>query len=295
MKKTLIIFISLISHSLFSQNTTELQQKIEQLISLNNGTVGVSFIDLESGDSLSIHGGDHFPMMSVFKFHLALTVLDKVDKGELSLKQQLLIKKSDLREHTWSPFRDSFPDGEVTITLKEAIQWTVSVSDNNMCDVLIRLIGGVKTMDDFINDSQFVVKNDEAGMHENWEAQFLNTTTPDCAVELLKQFYERKLVSKKSTKLLYQTMVETSVGPNRIKGKLPPTTIVAHRPGTSFTNDAGLSGAINDIGIIELPGGKRVILAVFIQNTTNGFKQGEALIADIARAVWDFYVIKEER
>lgn len=295
MKKTLIVLLSLISHSLFSQNKTELQQKIEQLISLNNGKVGVSLIDLESGDSLSIHGEDHFPMMSVFKFHLALTVLDKVDKGELSLKQQILIKKSDLLEHTWSPFRDSFPDGNVSISLKEAIQWTVSVSDNNMCDVLIRLIGGVKTMDDYINNSQFVVKNDEAGMHENWEAQFLNTTTPNYSTHLLKQFYEKELLTKKSTKFLYTTMKETTVGQNRIKGKLPPNTIVAHRPGTSFTSDTGLSGAINDIGIIELPGGKRVILAVFIQNTTNGFKQGEALIADIARAVWDFYVIKDEQ
>ena len=58
------------------------------------------------------------------------------------------------------------------------------------------------------------IKNNEEEMHENWDAQFLNTTTPIFATQLLKQFYETKLLSKKSTKFLYNTMVATVVGKN---------------------------------------------------------------------------------
>ncbi len=126
-------------------------------------------------------------------------------------------------------------------------------------------------------------------MHQNWDAQFLNTTTPNFSNQLLKHFIENQLLTKQSTKFLYETMVETSVGQNRIKGKLPPKTEVAHRTGSSFTNELGMTGAITDIGIVKLPNGNRFIISVFVHNTTEKFKDGEEIIADITKATWDYY------
>lgn len=228
-------------------------------------------------------------MISVFKFHIALTVLNKVDKGELALNQKIFIKKTELLENTWSPFKKKYPNGDVSITLQEALKWMITVSDNNICDILIRLVGGVEAVDHFINDSNFVIINDEEGIHKNWDAQFLNTTTPNFSSQLIKSFYETKLLTKKSTKFLYKTMLSTSVGKNRIKGKLPPKTKVAHRTGSSFTNNEGMTGAINDIGIVELPNGNQFIISVFVHNTSEKFEDGETLIADIAKAAWDYY------
>jgi len=286
----LLIFVAFLNTQFFGQ--TDLRQKIEQIILTKKADVGVSILNLENGDTLSFNGNKHYPMISVFKFHIALTVLNKVDKGEVSLNQKLFIKKSELLENTWSPFREKYPNGDISISLKEALQWMVSVSDNNLCDLLIRLVGGVRTVDNFINSPDFIIKNDEAGMHQNWDAQFLNTTTPNFSNQLLKLFLEKKLLSKKSTKFLYKTMVATSVGQNRIKGKLPPKTEVAHRTGSSFTNDAGLTGAINDIGTVKLPNGKYFIISVFVHNTTESFKNGEEIIADITKAAWDYYTKK---
>jgi len=286
----LLTFVAFFNTQFFGQ--TDLRQKIEQIILTKKADVGVSILNLENGDTLSFNGNKHYPMISVFKFHIALTVLSKVDKGEVSLNQKLFIKKSELLENTWSPFREKYPNGDISISLKEALQWMVSVSDNNLCDLLIRLVGGVRTVDNFINSPDFIIKNDEEGMHQNWDAQFLNTTTPNFSNQLLKLFLEKKLLSKKSTKFLYKTMVATSVGQNRIKGKLPPKTEVAHRTGSSFTNDAGLTGAINDIGTVKLPNGKYFIISVFVHNTTESFKNGEEIIADITKAAWDYYTKK---
>ena len=286
-KYFLIIFAALLYIKAFGQ--TELRQKIEQIVSTKNADVGISILNLENGDTLSINGNKHYPMISIFKFHIALTVLSKVDKGELSLNQKLFIKKSELLEDTWSPFREKYPEGEIAITLKEALQWTIVVSDNNLCDILIRFVGGVKTVDNFINSPNFIIKNDEEGMHKNWDAQFLNTTTPNFSNQLLKHFFENKLLTKKSTKFLYKTMVATSVGQNRIKGYLSQKTEVAHRTGSSFTNETGLTGAINDIGIVKLPNGNRFIISLFVHNTTENFKDGEEIIADITKTTWDYY------
>jgi beta-lactamase class A len=286
----LLAVTTLFYTQIFGQN--ELRQNIEQIISTKNANVGVSILNLENGDTLSFNGNKHYPMISVFKFHIALTVLNEVDKGELSLSQKLFIKKSELLQNTWSPFREKYPNGDISISLKEALQWTISVSDNNLCDILIRLLGGVTKIDSFINNPDFIIKNDEEGMHQNWDAQFLNTTTPNFSNQLLIKLLEKKILTEKSTEFLYQTMVSTSVGQNRIKGKLPTNTEVAHRTGSSFTNDAGMTGAINDIGIVKLPNGKYFIISVFIHNTTEKFKDGEDIIADITKATWDYYTKK---
>ena len=87
-------------------------------------------------------------------------------------------------------------------------------------------------------------------------------------------------------------MVSTSVGQNRIKAKLPTNTEVAHRTGSSFTNNVGMTGAINDIGIVKLPNGNQYIISVYVHNTTEVFKTGEEIIADISKAVWDHYTKK---
>jgi beta-lactamase class A len=252
-KLFLLIFTTFFYTHFFGQN--ELREKIEQIISTKKANVGISILHLENGDTLSFKGNKHYPMISVFKFHIALTVLNKVDKGELSLKQNLFIKKNELQENTWSPFQKKYPEGNLSITIKEALEWMIIYSDNNLCDILIRLVGGVKAIENFIGNSDFIIKNDEEGMHQNWDAQFLNTTTPNFSNQLLNDLLTNKLLTNKSSKFLYETMVSTSVGQNRIKGKLPSKTEVAHRTGSSFTNDAGMTGAINDIGIVKLPNG----------------------------------------
>lgn len=288
----IIVCVLLVSSSMYARNIDSLRTEIKHIIDSKKAIVGVSIIGSDAKDTLSMHSNFHFPMISVFKFHIALAVLHKIDKGELSLTQKIFIKKSELLDHTWSPFRKKYPNGDLSITLKEAIQWMVSHSDNNICDILLRKIGGINTVSKFIDNPNFVIQNNEEGMHQNWDAQFKNTTTPIFTTQLLLQFYERKILSNKSTKFLYKTMLETSVGQNRLKAKLPENTKVAHRTGSSFTNDAGLTGAINDIGIISLPNGKHFFIAVFVYNTTESFENGEAIIADISKVTYDYFVRK---
>ena len=82
-------------------------------------------------------------------------------------------------------------------------------------------------------------------------------------------------------------MTETKTGQNRIKGQLPQGIAVAHKTGTSDTNKEGITAAVNDVGIITLPDGKHVAIAVFITNSREDVATNEKIISDISRAVWD--------
>ena len=292
-----IILFSLLSFSAFGQSKNELRQELNKIISSKNATVGISIKGIEDKDTLSINGNLKAPMMSVFKFHIALAVLNKVDEGKLSLTQEVFIKKKDLHENTWSPMREDFPDGNVNLTLDKLLRYTVSHSDNNGCDILIDLVGGTKVIQKFINQQgikDFVIKVNENQMR-SWKNLYVNTTTPLATTALLEKFFKGEIIKESTTKYLYQIMVETSRGLTWMKAGLPENTELAHRTGISGTNDANLRVAMNDIGIVKLPNGKHFILSVYLKNITEKQEDTEKIIADITKATWDYFVKKQNK
>lgn len=285
----LVIFL-IINSCATKNNENELKNKIEKIISTENGDFGVSIID-ENNNIFEINGKKHYPLLSTFKFPIALTILHKVEKRELSMQQQIFIKKEELLENTWSPFKEKHPDGNISISLEEAINWMIVYSDNNVTDILLRLLGGTETVEKFIDDENFVIKNNEDEMHRDWNSQFINKSTPNSFAQLLKKFSEGKILNSENTKWLYQSMVKSETGVKRLKGKLPNVKI-AQRAGTSFTNDEGITGAINNVGIMELPNNQKIYIAVFVHNTSEEFSKGEEIIADIAKTTYEFYTKK---
>lgn len=286
----LVIFL-IINSCATKNNENELKNKIEKIISTENGDFGVSIIDENNNNIVEINGKKHYPLLSTFKFPIALTILHKVEKRELSMQQQIFIKKEELLENTWSPFKEKHPDGNISISLEEAINWMIVYSDNNLTDILLRLLGGTETVEKFIDDENFVIKNNEDEMHRDWNSQFINKSTPNSFAQLLKKFSEGKILNSENTKWLYQSMVKSETGVKRLKGKLPNVKI-AQRAGTSFTNDEGITGAINNVGIMELPNNQKIYIAVFVHNTSEEFSKGEEIIADIAKTTYEFYTKK---
>ena len=62
--------------------------------------------------------------------------------------------------------------------------------------------------------------------------------------------------------------------------------MVAHKSGTSDV-DHGVAAATNDIGLITLPDGRQLAIAVFVTDSTADQVTREKVIARIARAVYD--------
>ena len=289
MRKYLLLTIILVSGFCFSQN---LKKKILQITKDKNATVAVSVLDFGNDKTVHINGNKKLPMLSVFKFHIGLAVLNEVDQGKLNLDQKILIKKSDLLENTWSPIRERFPEGDIEMPLGLLIKYTVAESDNNGCDILLRLIGGTETVQKFINSKgirNFTIKVNEEQMHQGFEFMYLNTTTANSANQLLKDFRDKKIVSKTSTDFLMTTMLETSTGKNKIVAQLPESVPVAHKTGSSGKNEKGLTAAENDIGIVTLPGGKSYALSIFVSDSMESAETNTKMIADISKIVFDYF------
>ena len=90
------LIFTFISVETFAQTTDALRQKIQQIVSTKNAIVGVAIIGNDGKDTISLNGEKHYPMQSVFKFHIALAVLSQIDRGKFSLDQNIEIQKKRL-------------------------------------------------------------------------------------------------------------------------------------------------------------------------------------------------------
>ncbi|HEX6747643.1 MAG TPA: class A beta-lactamase [Longimicrobium sp.] len=299
-----------------------LRREMERIAAASGATVGAAAIDLRTGEMVVVNGGERFPMQSVFKLPLAIALLRRVDAGQVRLDAEMPVAAADLRAGH-SPIAERHPDDDARYTVRELLRLSTSESDNTAADLLLPLAGGpagvTRTMRalgvtgvrvdrgegrlalDFrgvlyvpgrepkrISDS-LAARVSDANRRAAMEAYLRDprdTATPEGMARLLVSLARGRLLSPRSTALLLEMMTETRTGPNRLRGMLPAGARVAHKTGTAGDAD-GITAVVNDVGIVTLPDGRRVAIAVFTKRATRGQEAAERAIALISRAVYD--------
>lgn len=268
--------------------TNKLQKQIEQIAAAARGRVGVAAQVLETAEAVGLNPHEHFPMQSVYKLPIGMAVLAQVDKGKLDLEQRVRVEKSDfVHSGQYSPIRDKNPKG-VELSLRELLRYAVSESDGTASDVLLKLVG-VNTVSKYLSElgiDEMIVANSEKEIGQDWQTQYRNWASPDASIQLLNSLHEGHGISEQSQQLLYKFMTETPTFPTRLKGLLPKTAVVAHKTGSSGTNN-GITAATNDIGIVTLPNGHHLAIAVYVSDSPADLATREKVIAQIAKAIWE--------
>jgi beta-lactamase class A len=287
------VLLSIVQSSVVAPQTSFLRQKISDIAAQARGTVAVACSLPGIALDCDVNSDAKAPMQSVFKLPLALTVLHKVEQGSLSLDQHVRFRPDDrILPQTYSPLQEKHPSANVDVPLEELLRLAVSQSDNVAADILLRIIGGPKTVTDYVMSlgvSGFHLEDGEHALHQDQTAQYRNWFTARAAVQLLRRIVDRPPISPAHTALLLEWM-ERSVKP-RLKAELPANTVVAHKAGTSDV-DAGIAHATNDIGLITLPDGRRLAIAVFVTDSRAGEAAREKVISLIARAAYDAAVLR---
>jgi beta-lactamase class A len=272
-------------------STADLRGRIEQIARAAQGRVGATATVLETGESVALQGDKRFPMQSVYKLPIGMAVLNQVDRGALKLEQKIQVRRSDfVSSGQHSPIRDQHPHG-VELSLDELLRFNVSESDGTACDVLLRVVGGAQVVNRYLRSlgiQGITVATTEKAMGQNQMVQYRNWATPEAMVALLRALHEGRGLTAPSRTRLLQWMTETPTSARRIKGLLPAGTVVAHKTGTSGTF-AGLTRATNDVGLITLPNGRHLAIAVFVSDSPADDVVREGVIARMAQAAWEFW------
>jgi beta-lactamase class A len=282
----------------------ELEKQFAQIAEGAKGKVGAMAVVLETGESASLNADQHFPMQSVYKLPICIAVMDQVRLGKLDLDEQIGVTKEDMvREGQRSPLRDKTPDGGV-FTIYELIRLSLLESDGTASDVLIRTAGGPGEIQAYLTHigiRDVKVMNTEKEL--DWQTQYDNWATPAGSIELLQHLCatasgsssglecpavmpvdDLSMFHDQLKSVLYLMSVSVP-GAKRLKGELPKGVIVAHKTGTGGSQN-GIAAATNDIGIVYLPNGGHLAIAVYISDSAADERTREAVIAKIAKAAW---------
>ena len=254
--------------------------------------LGISAHIIEGGRPLELNGGERFPMQSVYKLPIAMAVLDQVERRTLTLSQKVTLRAGDMAGVAFhSPLRDRYPNGGIAISIRDLIRAAIVDSDGVASDTLFRLAGGGSRITAYlrgigIRDMDVETSEREMFADGTRMTQYRNSSTPHAAAALLRALYAGRGVAPAARDLVLKDLAESIPGPKRLKGSLPPGTPVAHKTGTDATVDR-LTRATNDIGIISLPDGRHLAIAVFLKDSTADEATRERTIAIAARLAFD--------
>ena len=157
-----------------------LVRQIDSVLSRYRATVGVTVLS-NRDEIVAANDSILFPLMSVFKFHIALAVLDRMDRNRTRLDSVVRIKASDMHPDTYSPLRERHPGRDFSITIAELLRYSVAHSDNNACDILLEYAGGPEVVEKYVRglgiENTFISASEKT-MHDRIENQYLNRSTP---------------------------------------------------------------------------------------------------------------------
>ena len=260
---------------------------------------------------------------SVSKLWVALTVLDAVDHGRLSLAEPVTVTRADLsvfNQPIAAEVAVAGPAG-MTTTVGDLLRRAIVQSDNAADDVLIRRVGGPAAVRAALRargidgvrpgPEEHVLQSRIAGV--DWRPDYSvarafeiarslidpavraarldayvadpdDGATPRAITHTLARLQRGELLSPASTGTLLGLMAQATTGPLRLKAGLPLGWTLAHKTGTG--QDLGdLSTGYNDVGLVTAPDGRRWAIAVMIAATRRPIPERQALMAGVARAL----------
>lgn len=283
------------------------------------GVLGVGLLNLESGETYLFNGARLFPMQSVFKLPLAAAFLAEADAGRAALDELFVLTEEQLSP-PWSPIAAAWPNPQ-RYTAAELLRAILVDSDNTAADVLMKRIGGPgavtawlagrrlgeirvdryerelqceahglppfrpawRTTDGFGRAEAAVPAATRLAALRRYMADPRDTATPRAMLDFLQVLDREELIAPKSSQRLLELMGQSTGGAARIAAALPKGSFLAHRPGTSGT-EQGVSAAHNDVGIFTLPDRRAYALAVFLTGALLDADARDGIIAQVAGA-----------
>ncbi|HEY3928686.1 MAG TPA: class A beta-lactamase [Candidatus Koribacter sp.] len=241
----------------------------------------------DSTQRYSFHGGRKAPMQSVYKLPIVVVALQMAQDRKLDLAKPVHVTPDDfIPPAGHSPLRDTHPKGD-DFTVRELLRRAIVDSDGSASDIVLQLIGGTKAVRRSLKQQKVKgirVMHTEAQLIDDAPAQYSDSAKADEMVEFLARLQRGKLLNADNTRMLRGWMTVAESGNERIRAKLPKGT-VADKTGSSGTYD-GSTPATNDVGLVAMPGGKQMAIAIFLTDAKADVVARNALIADVAHEIW---------
>lgn len=275
-----------------TENCVSLQEKLYSIVDTVPGTVGIAIIS--DDDTVTVNNGVRYPMMSVFKLHQSLAVVDVINNQGSSIDSVIHIGRFELDSDTWSPMLKIYGEEDFDISIRDLIKYALTVSDNNASSLLFKRIVTPSATDAYIraiaNDTTFKIRYSENEMKKNHTLAYNNYTSPLSAAKLIRQIFESPLAESAGLDSVRKDLSTVTTGLDRLGAIIPkyPELFFAHKTGSGYRNEAGELAAHNDVGYFRNPDGRSYAIAVFIRDFNGTEAEASYIISRISQIAYDY-------
>lgn len=258
-----------------NQEIPSLKAHVQALVTQNSKlNPGVFLVELDTGAYLDWSGNETFPAASTIKVPILVAFFQDVDAGKIRLDEPLTLEK-DLIGSGSGDLQYKKPGTKYTAL--EVATKMIAISDNTATNMLIQRLGGAEALNQRFQSwglTTTVIHNALPDLEGT------NTTSPKELATVMGMVNQGNVVSVPSRDRILHIMQQTVTNSLLPRG-LGKGANIAHK-----TGDIG--SLIADIGLIDMPTGKRYIAAVMVQRPHNDASAPE-LIRQISRAAYQHF------
>jgi beta-lactamase class A len=223
-------------------STAELVQQLDSLIGSFPSGAGIWIADPNVATPLYTHDPEEqLITASLYKLGVLAEAERRVDAGELHYGDVLTIEPQDIT------LDGSFEDAGTQLTLDEALEAMITISDNGSALALWRILGGA-------NIDATLEKAGVKNFHVAFDDTEDNWATPHAIGTYFTLLAKRQLISPAASDRMLARLERQQIN-DRLPAQLPPEVVVAHKTGN-------LPGLAHDAGIIYTKSGPRVVVAM---------------------------------
>jgi len=253
-----------------------LKAAIQPLLTRNPQlTAGIFFMDLDNNAYLDVNGGTPLAAASTIKIPILVAFLQDVDAGKIRLDDKLTLRKELVAngsgELQYQPLGTQLPALEVASKM-------ITVSDNTATNLLIDRMGGVSALNQRFKSWGLTATSLSNPLPD---LEGTNTSSARDMSLLMARLSQGELVSLRSRDRLRDIMQQTITDSLLPRG-LGAGATIAHK-----TGDIGT--LVGDVGLIDLPNGKRYVAAVLVKRSFNDERANE-LIRQISRTSYQYFM-----
>lgn len=269
-------------------DTAGLRRSIERITQGYQGVVGVSVRNLETGESLSIRGGEKFPSASLIKVSVLVALLHEVERGTIRLDDPITMIARDrvggsgVLQHLHSG---------LGLTVEDAARLMIVISDNTATNLLLDKVPmrAVWAKMDSLGlphtriHSKTFLRITSVAMDSSVRYG-LGVTTPDETVRLFSLLHQGRAVSPRMDSLAL-AMLRGNEDWNKLVRWLPEGATAAHKSGD-------VDQSRNDCGILYGPDAPVAVCVMTRENRDTSYatdNPANLLIARIGAEVYRFF------
>ena len=298
-----------------------LRNRVTELGRAFDGKAGVAIVSMRHGWEIGWNANSLFPQQSCSKLWVAITAMDAVDRGQISLNDKVTLGRSDLTLFHQPLRAKILGKGDKTISLGSLLFNAITESDNTANDKLMRSVGGPERVREMIarkNLGAIRFYNGERALQSRiagliWSPSYsignafyqarsalpasvrkaaferyisdpYDGAAPHAVANALARLKRGDLLSPASSQRLLSIMGRTRTGHARVRAALSPGWKWNHKTGTG-QDFKGQIGGINDIGLLSAPDGTVYAVAIMSVPRNNSDGDAQKLMQQVAKAV----------